>query len=66
VAPVLAIVARTVDADSPLIPGGEIPQPIVAGPTGSQFSLRSRDDDRQKAVAEPEGKKGMGAEVAIG
>src|SRR5262249_14890577 len=31
----------------------------------SHLSIRSEDDDRQEAVAEPEGEKGMGATIAI-
>src|SRR5258706_10641159 len=68
-APVLAIagmVARTVDADDPLTPLERFLNLSSPGRTGSQLSLRSEDDDRQEAVAEPEGEKGMGAAVAIG
>src|SRR5258706_15855294 len=68
-APVLAIagmVARTVDADDPLTPLERFLNLSSPGRTGSHLSLRSEDDDRQEAVAEPEGEKGMGAAVAIG
>jgi hypothetical protein len=68
-APVLAIagvVARTVDADDPLTPLERFLNLSSPGRTGSHLSLRSEDDDRQEAIAEPEGEKGMGAAVAIG
>jgi Transposase len=50
----------------PFDPVGEIPQPIVTGPNRILTSNEeNRDDDRQKVVAEPEGEKGMGSEIAI-
>src|SRR5262249_29020186 len=67
-APVLAIagmVARTVDADGPLTPLERFLNPSSPGRTGSHLSIKSEDDDRQEAVAEPEGEKGMGASTAI-
>ncbi len=55
-APVLAIagmVARTVDADDPLTPLERFLNLSSPGRTGSHLSLRSEDDDRQEAMAEP-------------
>jgi hypothetical protein len=69
-APVLAItgmVAWTVGVDGPLTPLERFFKPIVTGPNRIPFSTKeSRNGDRQEAVAEPEGEKGMGTTVAIG
>jgi hypothetical protein len=62
-APVLAItgmVARTFDADSSLTPLERFINQSSPGRPDPNFFDRSRDNDRQKAVAEPEGEKRVG------